>query len=295
MSGDLAAQAFIVLRNFFFDENGDPKQFQLRDKRNTQDDPFDVLVYDVLENGLGADIECVRAPGPLVSPDMAILRPERLKSTPRLEIKNDSTSIVAIEVKKLERGSNGKVARASGLDYNSTPPCGTVRVYDGANSTLDIRGFYLFVCLEATRSGGLFELSALALCDGDILNADFKYYIDITGERSKDIGVGTYGDGANRNRPMVIFANPLGADAIDNSVTLIHKSADLNVPGIVKVGTITRTIATTNLNAEFTCYRSDLDADGSQFALTDPFPSAKNRSERTTGRGKFTVGIRVQG
>ena len=119
--------------------------------------------------------------------------------------------MMGIEVKKLERGQDGKIARASGLDYNSTPPCGAIRVYDASGQPLDMRGFYLFVCLERGKRVGTNWLSALALCDGNALNADFDYYLAVAGERSKEIGVGTYGDGANRNRPMVIFANPLGS------------------------------------------------------------------------------------
>ena len=49
----------------------------------------------------------------------------------------------------------------------------------------------------------------------------------LAGERTKEIGLGTYGDGANRNRPMVIFANPLGSDVLDRKITLVHERRDL--------------------------------------------------------------------
>jgi hypothetical protein len=216
MASDLSVEVFKVLRNAFFDEHGKALEFALPPKRNTQDDPFDRHVIALLEARLPDDISCVSAPGPLVSPDMALIRKQTARELTAEKLRADATAAIGLEVKKLERGSNGQIARASGLDYNSTPPCGTIRVYDAGGKPVDIRGFYLFVCLENGSAEGHYRLSALALCDGDVLNADFKYYIDITGERSKDIGVGTFGDGANRNRPMVIFANPLGANCLEH-------------------------------------------------------------------------------
>lgn len=37
----LPLKTFTVLRSLFFDDNGMPVKFELREKRNTQDDPFD--------------------------------------------------------------------------------------------------------------------------------------------------------------------------------------------------------------------------------------------------------------
>lgn len=288
MPEDLAAIAFRALRSRFFDERGQPIEFELRDKRNTQDDPFDVEVCDTLRRAVTGDIQCVSAPGPLVSPDMALLRPSLCSGKSHEALRADSTALIAIEVKKLERGENGQIARASGLDYNTTPPCGTVRVYDKLGQSVDMRGFYLFVCLEKGSRTGTSRLTALALCDGDILNADYKYYIDITGERTKDIGVGTYGDGANRNRPMVIFANPLGARILDRAVTLVHRSDQLAINSLVKVGAIERTAIIGGKRVKFHCYRDRRDA-GAEFAVVDPFPNPKNRSEKTVGRGRFSL------
>ena len=116
--------------------------FRLRDKRNTQDDPFDeFLAEDVLSDLEG--ISCIRAPGPLITPDMVLHRAKG-----KIDCANDPRQIVGIEVKKIERTAQGGVARASGSDFNTTPPCGRIRVYDAAAAPLDIRGFYLFVCLE---------------------------------------------------------------------------------------------------------------------------------------------------
>lgn len=160
---DLTIEAFKILREHFFDQNGVPIPFPLREKRNTQDNPLDEYICDVLGNYL-QDGECVPSPDPLISPDLVLLRPDRCNSVSRAALRDDLTRIVGIEIKKLERTKSGSVARRSGLDYNTTPPCGTIRVYDANDSPLDIRGFYLFVCqeqelgaeyLQTQRSGAL--------------------------------------------------------------------------------------------------------------------------------------------
>lgn len=188
---DIITEAFLALRDRFFDEKGQPVPFRLRDKRNTQeDDPFDeFLSTDVLAKLDG--IECARASGPLITPDMILFRPDRCKGAERDDLANDLDRIVGIEVKKLERTAQGGVVQASGLDYNTTPPCGRLRVYDAAGQTVDIRGFYLFVCLEPAPEGDRnVMLTALCLVDGNVLNEDFDLYLSITGEREKRIGLG---------------------------------------------------------------------------------------------------------
>ena len=47
------------------------------------------------------------------------------------------------------------------MDYNSTPPCKTVRVYAATKTALDIRGFYLFVCQEIADQDCQFKVTAL--------------------------------------------------------------------------------------------------------------------------------------
>jgi acyl-CoA synthetase (AMP-forming)/AMP-acid ligase II len=91
-----------------------------------------------------------------VSPDMAFVRKQAARELAPEKLRADATAAIGLEVKKLERGPNGQIARASGLDYNSTPPCGTIRVYDAAGKPVDIRGFYLFVCLENGSTEGQF-------------------------------------------------------------------------------------------------------------------------------------------
>src|SRR5215210_3325340 len=127
---DLTAEAFLLLRDAFFDVATMPTPYELRDKRNTQDDPFDEYVHKLLDEGLpGVKVE--KATGPLITPDLVLMRLDLCEGAPREVLKSDLNRIAGVEVKKLERTASGGIARASGMDYNTTPPCGTVRVYDG--------------------------------------------------------------------------------------------------------------------------------------------------------------------
>ena len=58
---------------------------------------------------------------------------------------------------------------------------------------------------------------------------------------------------------------------------------------IALVGRIRRTVQG-GQPAEFFCYRFSGDAEAT-FDKTDPFPTPKNRSEKTTGRGRFRIMI----
>lgn len=226
---DLTVETFLLLRDKFFDTRGNPISFPLRDKRNTQDDPFDEYISEILKKDLPNNSSCIKASGPLITPDLVVLRSEICKNSTPQQLQNDLSRIVAVEVKKLERAKNKKIARESGLDYNTTPPCGTVRIYDSTNRPLNIRCFYLFICQEPDESRkGYFRLTAFSLCDGNVLNQDFDFYLSIVGERTKQIGIGTYKDGFNRQRPMLVFANPLGAKEMDRQITLIHPDKNLH-------------------------------------------------------------------
>ena len=134
-------------------------------------------------------------------------------------------------------------------------------------------------------------LYILALVDGDLLNADFNLYLQTVGERQKTIGLGTYGDGADRRRPMLIFANPLGATELDRHVNLIHRSPllDSETEDLRKVYEIRRT-AKAGLAEAFSCYRFYGDTpDHTQCELlVDPFPTPE-REQRTRPRGKFVL------
>ncbi len=291
---DLTATVFLVLREAFFETGPTPRTYKLRDKRNTQDDPLDERIQQILDDELAEDIYCLKAPGPLITPDLVVLRPQLCEATARANLRADPSRIVGIEVKKLERQRGGTVARASGMDYNTTPPCGTVRVYDRDSRPLDIKGFYLFVCQEPAQARpGEYQLTALVLCDGDLLNTDFDFYLSIVGERTKKTGLGTYRNGADRNRPMLIFVNPLGAPILDRQVTLIHARDDLDqqVPQLRKVGVIRRTVPGATA-AVFHCYRlpADVPAGHTLFEVADPFP-VPERTDRTQARGRFHVEI----
>lgn len=272
LNSDLAVDVFDVLQLSFFNPDGTPKPYRLRDKRNTQDDPFDELVHKIIQENL-KDGVCEKASGPLISPDMAILRPGQVENQPKEALRNDSSRLFGLEVKKLERTSAGPIARASGLDYNTTPPCGTITIYDKNDSPIDIRSYYLFVCQE-NLDHGTYQLTALALCDGDVLNEDFGLYRSIVGQREKTIGIGTYHDGANRDRPMLIFPNPLGVPELDRSATLIHPDESLTgrYPTLKLAYRLVRSYG--NTRRQFFCYRNTANVrdDHKVAVLENPFP-----------------------
>ena len=284
---DLPTLAFLALRKRFFDDNGSPLSFDLRDKLNTQDDPLDeFLAQNVFAEV--PDVRCRPAPGPLISPDLVLHKPAVNRA-------DDLRQIVGIEVKKLERTAQGRVARASGLDYNTTPPCGRIRVYDEDVAPMHIRAFYLFICLEPASSGwNRTIVSALALVDGNLLNEDFDLYLDITGERQKRIGLGTFADGADRARPMLIFGNPLGISEFDHVATLVHSDHDLldSSTDLAKAYVLRRSMGGENYR-EFSCYRSAADFEGRAVTtLIDPLPTP-TRDTRTRPRGRFILPFRT--
>jgi len=290
---DLTLEAFTILREHFFDQNNVPKTFLLREKRNTQDNPLDEYICGVLRNHL-QDSECVPAPGPLINPDLVLLSPERCNSVSRAVLRDDLTRIVGIEVKKLERTKSGAVARQSGLDYNTTPPCGTIRVYDANDNPLDIRGFYLFVCQgQEPGAENTYKLSALALCDGNVLNEDFDLYLSAVGQREKEIGLGTYGNGANRHRPMFIFSNPLGIPELDNAATLVHPDAILaeSETGLQMAYRLIRKAKDGERVFYCYCLAADIETGHSITDLRNPFPTPLSRSTVTQSRGRFRLPI----
>ena len=213
----------------------------------------------------------------------------------KIDCADDPRQIVGIEVKKIERTAQGGVARPSGLDFNTTPPCGRIRVYDAAAAPLDIRGFYLIVCLEPLPGNPeRVILSAFALVDGNVLNEDFELYLSITGERTKRIGLGTFSDGADRARPMLLFANPLGVSQLDRAATLIHTDDALSESfrDLTPVFTLKRSVAGEEARV-FSCYRDRRDTQGEPLQeLVDPFPTPV-RDTRTRPRGRFTLPFKL--
>ena len=294
---DLSVETFLILRNHFFHPDGGPAPFQLRDKRNTQDDPLDEYIAKLLDAEFRGGIKLAQANGPLITPDLVAYRPASCERASKQELRVSLNSIMGLEIKKLERQTSGKIARASGLDYNTTPPCGTVRIYDHNHAALDIKGYYLFACQESVpKKRKTYQLTALALCDGNLLNEDFGYYLSVIGPRSKEIELGTYRDGANRMRPMVVFSNPLGASALDHQATLIHSRGDLDLaePNLQKAGIIERTVPDEKSpgSRTFYCYRNSRDCgqNAGLFHERDPFPTSK-RSAGTVMRGRFVLRI----
>lgn len=293
---DLTVDVFHILQEAFFNPDGSSKPFPLPDKKNTQDDPFDVYVAALLARRL-TDATCQKSSGKLINPDMAVYRRDECNKALRKSLMDDLSRIVGIEVKKLERNKkSGQISRAGGLDYNSKPPCGHIRIYDDKDVPIDIRGFYLFVCQEPTSDNKNYIITALALCDGDILNADFKLYLEITGKRTKGVGLGTYGDGLNRNRPMLVFANPLGAVQFDKRATLITKAKlTEEEAGLGIAYQVGRTIPEGGQGIFYAYWSKDtIPEEWEPLHLVDPFPKPVSKIE-TSQRGKFVIPIRPLG
>lgn len=296
---ELPVEAFLVLSDHFFPHGNGHLRFSLRDKRDTQDDPLDKYICNVLMRGLGNGTTVKASTGPLVSPDMVVYRPATCAGASRAELATSEQSIFGMEVKKLKRTGSGSIARASGLDYNTTPPSGLLQVYDTDISAITIKGYYLFVCQESVEAQQhLHSLSALVLCDGNILNEDFEFYLGITGRRAKQIGLGSYRDGTNRVRPMLVFPNPLSATVLDHQSTLIHARDDLEEKygKLTKVGVIERTVPLQGDEAirKYFCYRMrGIEAETNpMFSAIDPFKSPSS-SAKTTQRGRFIVPVKT--
>ena len=291
---DLPVRTFLILRDHFFDSKGKPKAFTLRDKLHTQDDPFDEYLHNLLANKL--DYECIKA-SPLVSPDLVLYHKQSLLDETFEEGDfEDLARILAIEVKKLNRTSSGSVARKSGLDYNTTPPCGKVRVYVQGDKPLDIRAFYLFVCQEkAPEKKGSYKLTALTLCDGNALNMDFDLYLSAVETREKEIQLGTYLDGLNRQRPMFVFSNPLGLSKMNQNATLIHTAENLDET-CSQLGKVFRLFRSAKEGTHiFWCYRFVVDI-APEHTIMDirDFPTPSKRKKETQPRGRLKLPIKYR-
>ncbi|MFF2778972.1 hypothetical protein ACFVU3_29275 [Streptomyces sp. NPDC058052] len=291
--GYLPTTAFTILSEAFFDDRGRPVPFRLRDKRNTQDDPFDEYVTDLLRGRLPAEVIVLRADKPLVSPDAVIARPEEYELLKAGGVDYDPGAIFGLEVKKVDLGRNGKPARSTGLDYNSTPPCATIRVYAEDGNEIRIPGFYLFVALERGGGRDTVHVHSMALVAGAVLNKDVDLYDRTTGTRTKQIRLGTYGDGANRVRPMWLFSNPLGWEWTLGAATLISDRDDLaDDPSLAHVRAMTRTVSP-GVSELFHCYRLGKLSPPVEETAHDPFPQPPRRKEETAQRGRFEIDMRT--
>jgi hypothetical protein len=286
---DLPAAVFLALASSLFDQSGLPAPFSLPDKRNTQDDPLDRHIGELLRNHLPNDLYVILSGKPLVSPDMIVARPEEYALLRNGGEDLDQRAIVALEVKKLEFDPTGKAARGSGMDYNSTPPCEVVKVIaDDKRSELLIPAYYLFVTLDILGEG-VYQTSTLALVSGAALNRDVELYKRITGVRQKSIGLGSYGDGADRQRPMLIFANPLGWLWLTGAATLISEKDNLeSEQPIIRTRQLIRSVPN-GADEIFHCYRLRHLANGIEPPARDPFPTPKRRTTETVARGRFVI------
>ena len=286
---NLVIEVFQILNDMFFNTEGGPIKFELREKENTQDDPFDEYVSKMISEKLN-DATCMKSPGALINPDMAVYRKEYIDKIDSYNFTDMLDTIIGVEVKKLER-NNGNISRKSGLDYNSTPPCGTIQIYNKEDKAINITSFYLFVCLEKDSSDGMYYVSAFTLTDGNFINEDFNLYLSIVGTRTKKIGLGSYGDGINRDRPMFVFANPLGISELDKHATLIvRKEMEEKFDELIKIYEIERTTNDNNSRI-FNAYRVQGKGKDNQSIkrIKDPLNIPKKRSTKTQKRGKFKL------
>lgn len=282
--GDIPADVFHALRRTLWNARGVATPFHLDLKGSTQDDPFDSFVWQLLAREQHGSV--IRAPGPLISPDMVALAPgAELVAGRRID-----TSVAAgIEVKKLERLDS----RVSGLDFSSTPPCGTIKVYDGDNHAVMLPGFYILAVVSPV-SGRSFRVSTLCLVDGNALNTDTALYDAAISPRRKQLALGSFADGINRLRPMFVFPNPLSWSWLREKMALIHRRDDLAGNGLVRAGEITRSAGRRRDDQRLYCYLDERDARRigqapDAFSITDPFLVPRKRVETTSQRGRFVI------
>lgn len=223
----------------------------------------------------------------------------------------DTTRACGLEVKRFEKLSS----RSTGMDFNTTPPCGTIRVYNSSFQKIEIPGFYAFAVVEII--GDKSAVTTFALVDGDAINNDKALYDLAVSPRTKEIDLGSYGDGMNRQRPMYVFPNPLSWDWLAGRMALIHRRGDLAGDGLIRVAEIQRKVpaspgddatrasgeglteVTSGVvpaasTADFHCYIVEQDAtrlgfDGDIATITDPFRVPKTRVAATSQRGRFIL------
>ena len=287
---DLAVEAFKVLRAKFLNASREPIAYVRPLKGGTQGDPLDTLISSMLAASI-PDAACVKS-GNNTSPDIALFRADLCNGVAAVSLEDACERIIAIEVKKLKRDASGAISRDTGSDFNSTPPCGKVRVYDRRKRPFDVRGFHLFIDEAEDETDGAitYRIGTILLCDGNVLNDDFEYYKSFLTPLSKAEKQGSYGDGAVRQRRMAIFPNPLSCASFTGRAVLIHRSPDLTTanPDLVKTHILRRTRPGGGL-VEFSCYQFKLDVVSPVTVeiLTDPFSRAKKPRDGT--RGKFKL------
>ncbi|MFJ8435035.1 hypothetical protein ACIQ9P_27410 [Kitasatospora sp. NPDC094019] len=295
-SSELPAEVFLALAEEFFDEQGQPIPFHLPAKTKPQDDPFDRHVVAVLKQKLAKDL-VVLISGQNTSPDLVVARPEEYQLLVDGGTEFNTTAIMALEVKKVAPTKSGQPSRKSSMDFNSTPPCSTVRVYSDKGMPLVIPAYYLIALLARSSDGpDRYYTDSLALVPGSALSEDTKLYDEITGERTKMINLGSYGDGADRQRPMLMFSNPLGWPWMAGQATLISDRSDLGsqVGELSYVREISRETTAGKVNTFF-CYRLESLDPPFEEPARNPFPLPSARTEKTSPRGQFKINLRREG
>ena len=288
MSDSLPVIVFQQLREVFFSDDLTPKPFSLPEKGSAQDDPLDRYIALMLDEIQGID---VITSGANTSPDVVVLDSSTKKDILLEGEEEFSSRIIGLEVKKLDRTPTGKVARLTGLDYNSTPPGPYFEVKDSKGNSVKIKSYTLFLCVEK-RSDDYFT-TAMVLSTNTFINSDDKEYVFATGNRTKEIGLGTFQDGVNRNRPMYVFGNPLSVDGTDEHATLILDSDEV-VETLLHFQDLRRQDEAGRW-VEFRSYQDSRDLPASHVVQTinDPVKVPSKRTSSTNPRGKFELDFEV--
>ena len=291
---DIPTLVFLALRDLLFDAQGKPVIFSAVQTGNVQGDWLDTHLTNRLELALAAQGYEIEKSGKNTSPDFAVFRSALVNQPINKATAVSLTDITAFEVKKLQSTENKTNREGGDVDYNSTPPCGLVLVYDQPGThAFTVRGFYIFLVVNPVAGqSDAFAASSLVVCDGNALNADHDLYLRVVAPRSKEIGLGTYGDGAIRNRPFVLFPHPLSVQWLRGSATLIHSDSHLPAAsGLNRVSMIERKNLTTALTVPFCCYQTL--ADSARFIgppyEVNPFKTPSKRRDGSRGKLKLRL------
>jgi hypothetical protein len=124
-------------------------------------------------------------------------------------------------------------SRSAGVQYNSTPPCGTMPHGSGT-----IPCFYVFADYQVPRGQGHGYLQDLVIVDGDYINNDYSIVLQHGTHYTRDFG--SYGDGRIRHRRMYHFPNPM--KDLPAGVYLVSKivGGQAQFPNIALVQSVTR-------------------------------------------------------
>ena len=294
---DIPALIFLTLRDLLFDAQGKPVAFSAVQTGNLQGDWLDTHLTNCLEQALRPRGYEIEKSGKNTSPDFAVFRSVLVNQPINKATAVSLADVTAFEVKKLQ-STGSKTNRAGGdVDYNSTPPCGLVLVYDQSGThAFTVRGFYVFLVVDPViGQSGYFAASSLVVCDGNALNADHDLYLRVVAPRTKEIGLGTYGDGAIRNRPFVLFPHPLSVPWLLGAATLVHPDSHIPVSmGLTQVSMIERKNMTTALTVPFYCYQTDADAQRFKGPTQEINPFKTPSRRRDGSRGKLRLRLKPE-